>query len=77
MKEKNVFLKSIGAKLTMMFLAVSIIPIAIIGTISNNSAGNALEDAAFNQLQSIGVLKSDQITSFLERKFRQHLKIRG
>ncbi len=70
MKKKNLFLKSIGTKLTLMFLAVSIIPVAIIGFLSNNSARNALEDSAFNQLKSIGTLKGDLVTSFLERKFR-------
>lgn len=70
MKKQNLFFKSIGAKLTLMFLMVSIIPVVIIGFFSNNSARGALEDAAFNQLESVGTLKSDQITSFLERKFR-------
>ncbi len=70
MKKKNLFLKSIGAKLVIMFLIVLLIPTVIIGFLSNNSARNALEDVAFNQLQSVGTLKSDQIISYIERKVR-------
>lgn len=70
MKRKKSFLQSIGTKLIIMFLAVSIIPIAIIGILSNNSARKALEASAFSQLESVGHLKADQIVAFLERKIR-------
>ena len=70
MKKKNVFFKSIGTKLTAMFLIVAIIPIAIIGFMGNSSMENALEKSEYNQLEAVGTLKSDQIISFLDRKFR-------
>ena len=70
MNEKKLGLKSIGTKLIVMFLAVSIIPIVIIGVLNNKNAGDALEESAFHQLQSVGNLKGDQIVSFLNRKFR-------
>jgi len=63
-------LKSIGTKLIMMFLAVSLLPILIVGLFSNNNASTALEKRAYNQLESVGILKSDLIVSFLNRKFR-------
>lgn len=53
-----------------MFLAVSIVPIIILGLFSSKIARNALEEGAFNQLESIGALKSDQVISFIDRKFR-------
>ncbi len=70
MKRKKSFLQSIGTKLIIMFLAVSIIPIAIIGILSNKSASEALEVSAYNQLETVGHLKADQIVAFLERKIR-------
>ena len=70
MSKDTTFLKSIGVKLTFMFLAVSIIPIAIIGYLSEEKSRVALEKSAFNQLISIGTLKSELITDFLDRKFR-------
>ena len=70
MSEKKFALKSIGTKLMLMFLAVSIIPIIIVGVLSNNNASKALEVSAYNQLESVGTLKSDLIVSFLDRKFR-------
>ena len=70
MSKDTTFLKSIGVKLTFMFLAVSIVPIAIIGYISEEKSKEALEISAFNQLQSVGTIKGEQIFSFLNRKFR-------
>ncbi|OYT17113.1 MAG: hypothetical protein B7C24_04340 [Bacteroidetes bacterium 4572_77] len=70
MSKEKFALKRIGTKLIMMFLAVSVIPIIIVGMLSNNNAGKALEESAYNQLESVGTLKNDLIVSFLDRKFR-------
>ncbi len=70
MSKKNFFSKSISVKLISMFLAVSIVPIIILGLLSSKIARNALEEGAFSQLESIGTLKSEQIISFIDRKFR-------
>lgn len=64
MKKKKVFLRSIRSKLIIMFLAVSIIPIAIIGILSNRSATKALEFNEYNQLETVGHLKADEIKMF-------------
>ncbi|MBT3385829.1 MAG: methyl-accepting chemotaxis protein [Prolixibacteraceae bacterium] len=53
-----------------MFLLISIIPIAIIDVISNKSAGKALKNSDFNQLQSVGNHMSERIILFLGRKYR-------
>ena len=70
MKITNFIAKSISAKLITLFLIISIIPIIIIGIISNYSSHNALEKSAFEKLESIGTIKGDQIVSFIDRKFR-------
>ena len=70
MSKDTAFLKSIGVKLTFMFLIVSIVPLAIIGYLSQEKSKKALEKSAFNQLISVGTIKSEQITDFLDRKFR-------
>lgn len=70
MSKKNFFSRSISVKLVAMFLAVSVIPITLVGFISYNIARNALEDRAYSQLESVGAIKSDQVTSFISRKFR-------
>ncbi|MBT6006281.1 MAG: hypothetical protein HOG79_11215, partial [Prolixibacteraceae bacterium] len=68
--KKNFFARSISTKLIALFLAISIIPILIIGILSNNRSGNAIEDEVFNKLSSVGSLKQEQVVSFLERKLR-------
>jgi len=70
MSKSNFFSRSISAKLITLFLAVSIIPLIVIGVLSNNSARNALEKGAFNQLLSVGTIKGDQIVTYFDQKFR-------
>jgi len=68
MKKKNFFSKSISTKLITLFLAVSVIPIIMIGLRTNNSARKALEASALNQLESVGTLRKQIITDYLDRK---------
>jgi len=70
MKTTNFIAKSLSAKLTILFLIISIIPIVIIAIISNLSSRNVLEQSAFEKLESVGTFKGDQIVAFISRKFR-------
>jgi len=50
-------------------LAISLIPIALLGYIITNQSSQALREANFNQLNSIRINKANQIESFYsERK---------
>lgn len=54
----------LGIRLIIFFLAVGIIPVAIIGLLSTNTASNALERQAFNQLEAVREIKKEQIKTF-------------
>lgn len=70
MSKRISFIKSIGAKLTGIMLLVAIIPVLTIIFLGARNTKGELKYNEFNQLQTIGTLKSIQINSFLERKFR-------
>ncbi|NQU51108.1 MAG: hypothetical protein HQ522_01070 [Bacteroidetes bacterium] len=70
MAKKISFIKSISAKLTLVMLMVALIPILILISLGIKNVRNVIEDNQFDHLQTIGTLKSNQITTFLERKFR-------
>ncbi|MFQ5686289.1 MAG: hypothetical protein ACE5GV_06470 [Candidatus Scalindua sp.] len=60
---------SIRTQLIIVFLAIAIIPILIIGYISFSAARNALIAARLDELESIADIKVDKIESFfLERR---------
>ncbi len=60
---------SLKAKLGIAFLAVGILPAAIIGFLSLKEAGETIERQAFNQLESVRSIKKAQIERFFaERK---------
>ena len=54
----------IKPKLVAAFLAVGLIPFAIIGVISINLSSNELSTAAFNQLEAVRAIKKSQIEKF-------------
>jgi hypothetical protein len=70
MTKRISFIKSIGAKLMVIMLLVALIPVITLIFLGTTNTKKALEVNEFNQLQAIGTLKSIQINSFLERKFR-------
>ncbi len=59
----------IGPKLITAFLAIGIVPFAIIGLVALDRASDALSRQAFNQLEGVRGIKKAQIeTFFAERK---------
>ncbi len=64
MSIKNVFTKSIGAKLIALFLIVSIVPIIVVGVLSYNNAQNALEKSIAETLISTAITKANHIANF-------------
>ncbi len=59
----------LGQKLLIAFLCVGVIPFAVVGLSSLIKASNALEYAAFNQLNAVQGIKKKQIENFFnERK---------
>ncbi len=54
----------LGTKLLVSFLAVGVIPFAIIGVTSLNKASTALSSQAFNQLGGVREIKKAQIEQF-------------
>ena len=53
-----------GAKVITLFLIAGLVPLAVIGVISNNSSSNALKQQAFNQLVSVRETKKKQIEDY-------------
>ncbi|MBE0648241.1 MAG: HAMP domain-containing protein [Bacteroidales bacterium] len=68
MKITNFFTRKIATKLIALFLAVSVIPIVIIGLLSYYSARTALENEASSKLEAIGTIKTSQITQFIAER---------
>jgi methyl-accepting chemotaxis protein len=56
----------LGTKLLVAFLAVGVIPFAVIGVISLLKASSALEKQAFAQLESIRDVKKKQVARYLQ-----------
>ncbi|MFN2340650.1 MAG: methyl-accepting chemotaxis protein [Halanaerobium sp.] len=57
---------SLNYKLIFIMLAISLIPIAILGYLITNQSSEALEEANFNQLDSIRTNKAKQIETYYE-----------
>ncbi len=53
-----------GAKVIILFLIAGLVPLAVMGVISNNSSSDALEKQAFNQLVSVREIKKKQIEDY-------------
>ncbi len=62
-KQTNWTLKK---KLLLAFLSVGLIPLIIGGLIANNQAGHALENAAFNHLESVRDIKRGEIENYFQ-----------
>ncbi|KIX13925.1 methyl-accepting chemotaxis protein [Dethiosulfatarculus sandiegensis] len=58
----------LGTKLVAAFLAVGVIPFAVIGLISLYSASQALDEQAFEHMRSVRQLKKIQIENYFEDK---------
>jgi methyl-accepting chemotaxis protein len=54
----------LGPKLIAAFLLIGIIPFAIVGFVSSNNSGEALQEQAFNQLGGVRGIKKAQIEKF-------------
>ena len=65
--KKISFFRSIGGKVLLIFVIISILAIGVLAIISAISSSNALKKADSNQLESIGVIKSNQITTLFDR----------
>ncbi|TDQ06167.1 methyl-accepting chemotaxis protein [Halanaerobium saccharolyticum] len=63
-EEKSSFRFNLNYKLIFIMLAISLIPIALLGYIITNQSSQALREANFNQLNSIRINKANQIESF-------------
>ena len=59
---------ALNVKLVVFFLIVGIVPFAIIGYLSFNTASNSLREKTFNELDAINDLKHRQISSFFEER---------
>ena len=58
----------LGTKLLTAFLAVGVVPFAVIGIISLINSDKALSDQAFGQLQAVRGIKTAQIERFFEER---------
>lgn len=61
------FINSIGGKILIIFVSVSILAIGTLAVISAMASSKALKAAASHQLEAIGVLKSNQVRSLFNR----------
>ncbi|MFP4022088.1 MAG: methyl-accepting chemotaxis protein, partial [Halanaerobium sp.] len=59
---------SLGYKLIFIMLAVSLIPLAILGFLTINQSSDALQTGNFDQLSAVRTIKSNQIESFLAER---------
>ena len=67
MKEEKIsFLKSIGGKITLMFVAVVVLAIGVVTFLSIRQSSSSLMEAQFAQLKAIREIKENQITSYFE-----------
>ena len=53
-----------GAKVITLFLIAGLVPLAVMGILSNNSSSKALKQQAFNQLVSVRETKKKQIEDY-------------
>jgi len=58
----------LGTKLLLAFLAVGVIPLAIVGLVTLNRASNSISQLAFNQLDSMRAIKTAQIDKFFAER---------
>lgn len=57
-----------GTKLLVAFLAVGIVPFAVIGTVALLKSSNALSDQGYGQLKAVRGIKKAQIERFFEER---------
>ncbi len=58
----------LSSKLVLFFLLVGIVPFAVISIVSLSKASNALNKAAFNQLESVRGIKKAQIENYFSER---------
>ncbi len=61
----------LGTKLLVAFLAVGVLPAAVIGITALIKSQNALTDIAYEKLEAVGEIKHDQISDYFESAFRE------
>lgn len=54
-------------KLLLIFLALSLIPMSILGTVVFRNASNALRNNAFASLEAVGTIKAQQVNDFFSQ----------
>ena len=61
----------LGTKLLVAFLAVGVIPFAVVGVVSMLKASTALESQAYNQLVAMREVKKAQVNDYFNNAFLQ------
>jgi methyl-accepting chemotaxis protein len=61
----------LGTKLLAAFLAVGVIPLAVVGIISLTKASRALSNQAYHQLEAVREIKKSQIEDYFNNAFLQ------
>jgi len=64
MSTKNIFTKSISAKLIVLFLIASIVPIIVVGVLSYNNAQKALEKSIEETMIATSTTKANHVAYF-------------
>lgn len=65
--EKVSFIRSIGGRILLIFVFVSILAVGALALISLNKANNALDDAYRKQMATAGDLKEHELLSYFDR----------
>jgi len=66
--EKIKFIHSMKGQLIMLFLAISLIPLALVGFLLYNRANTALQEEAFAKLEVAQQIKKDQIENYFAER---------
>jgi methyl-accepting chemotaxis protein len=66
MKTKRSIFKSIGGKILIIFVSISILTVAFLAIISGYMARKALRKCAFNQLDAVQSIKHSQIKEYFK-----------
>ena len=67
---KNIFMSSIKIKLVVLFLAISLLPVVLVGGVSYLSAKNALEKGFINSFEAISQGKEESVLRYLRTKIK-------
>jgi len=62
------FFHSLRGKLTILLLGISLLPLAIMGTLVYSHMKSGLKDSAIHELEAIRDIKADHVASFINEK---------